>query len=179
MGGFKVAVAEPIYRIAPAVTDCHRGLPDRWSRAVFETGFGAAGGCQRSIAVYSLYTRQLTAGTPGCSKNCLKPPAGPSVRQPTVTIRYSRCDFVNRLCHRDLKPPQLLKTHQYNVVHTYNYVYVIFEPTCATAQWAHLHHFLSVCTLDWNKIWEENSYLQKYKLTKPGFKQQYFSVGIV
>ena len=32
VGELKVSDLEPIYRIAPVVTDCHRELPDRWSR---------------------------------------------------------------------------------------------------------------------------------------------------
>ena len=51
-----------------------------------------------------------------------------------------------------------------SMVRHYVHGYWFFEPTCATAQWAHMHRFPSVClVVTWPKIQlENNSYLREF-----------------
>ncbi len=58
VGKFKVLEPEGIYRIAPAVTDCHCELPDRWSYGKRWDSRWSSLRCQRSFwGCYSLPCR--------------------------------------------------------------------------------------------------------------------------
>ncbi len=68
VGRFKVLELERIYRIAPAVTDCHCDLPDRWSCGRSWDSRWSSRRCQRSLPSQPM--KPTCSGSPCLNKGC-------------------------------------------------------------------------------------------------------------
>ncbi len=68
VGEFKVSETEGIYRIAPAVTDCHCELPDRWSCGENWNSRWSSRRCQRSLPLQPV--EPTRSGSPCLNKGC-------------------------------------------------------------------------------------------------------------